>query len=157
MGTIIHYITAKYFSGSSYQAPPYHKSLQQEYSYLPDVVTYTRDSSTQEARTGRSLWVQGQHGLHREFRASLSYIAITCLEKTKKWKIRHNMQEEFVLWFHLFPFYSFQNQQYFRQGLLCSLVRQWTVKTNLERSCHVSKNNTWLWITKVWWLFGSAE
>lgn len=39
----------------------------------PGVVAHTCNSSIQEADVGELLQVQGQHGLHNEFQASVGY------------------------------------------------------------------------------------
>jgi len=41
------------------------------------MVKHTFKASTQEAATGKSLWVQGQPGLCIEFQESQNYIAKT--------------------------------------------------------------------------------
>lgn len=52
----------------------------------PGMVVHACNHSTQglRAEAGRSLWVWGQSGLHREFKTSLNYIVRCCL------KIKHH-------------------------------------------------------------------
>jgi hypothetical protein len=62
----------------------------QELLQRPGVVVHTYNPSTWEAETGCSQ-VQGQFGLHSEFKANLSYKVTPCL-KTKQGKTKKQKQ-----------------------------------------------------------------
>ena len=54
---------------------------------------YTFNSSTQETESDKSLWVQSQIGLHKEFQANKDYIVRIC---HKKGRIGRNEREKIL-------------------------------------------------------------